>query len=236
MTEYKFEDLSTQTVAQLRKIAEGVEHEALQDPAKMPKKELLAALCQALGIEAGESPEETVQDKEPVTQDSDAAEASEKKVEDEKPAAQESEPAEPPEESAKEEPATAQEDTAAEPPKESAKEESAAVQEDAPSEPAEESAKEEPAAAQEDTASEPALEGTKEGEPPSAEEKKAPAQESTPTESPEVVNKEKGKLKLQIRELKSQRNAALDVHDHVLLKSIRRRIRTLKRKVRRLAA
>lgn len=196
MTEYKFEDLSTQTVAQLRKIAEGVEHEALQDPAKMPKKELLAALCQALGIEAGEAPEETVQDKEPVTQDSDAAEASEKKVEDEKPAAQESEPAEPPEESAKEE----------------------------------------PAAAQEDATSEPALEGTKEGEPPSAEEKKAPAQESTPTGSPEVVNKEKGKLKLQIRELKSQRNAALDVHDHVLLKSIRRRIRTLKRKVRRLAA
>ena len=196
MTEYKFEELSTQTVAQLRKIAEGVEHEALQDPAKMPKKELLAALCQALGIEAGESPEETVQDKEPVTQDSDAAEASEKKVEDEKPAAQESEPAEPPEESAKEEPATAQEDTAAEPPEER----------------------------------------TKEGEPPSAEEKKAPAQESTPTESPEVVNKEKGKLKLQIRELKSQRNAALDTHDHVLLKSIRRRIRTLKRKVRRLAA
>ncbi|MCH6570165.1 MAG: hypothetical protein IH794_08655, partial [Acidobacteria bacterium] len=97
----------------------------------------------------------------------------------------------------------------------------------------------EPAAAQEDAATEPALEGAKEGEPPtkkSAEEKKAPAQESTPTESPAVVNKEKGKLKLQIRELKSQRHAALDAHDHVLLKSIRRRIRTLKRKVRRLAA
>ena len=62
MTEYTFEDLSKQTVAQLRKIAVGVEHEALQDPAKMPKEELLAALCQALGIEAGESPEETVQD------------------------------------------------------------------------------------------------------------------------------------------------------------------------------
>ena len=36
MTEYTFEDLSKQTVAQLRKIAVGVEHEALQDPAKMP--------------------------------------------------------------------------------------------------------------------------------------------------------------------------------------------------------
>ena len=68
------------------------------------------------------------------------------------------------------------------------------------------------------------------------EKKKAPAQESTPTESPAVVSKEKGKLKLQIRELKSQRTAALETHDHVLLKSIRRRIRTLKRKVRRLAA
>ena len=199
MTEYKFEDLSKQTVAQLRKIAEGVEHEALQDPAKMPKGELLTALCQALGIEAGESPEETVQDKEPATQ--------------------ESETAEPPEESTKEEPVAAQEDVA--------------------SEPAEESAKEEPAATQEDAATEPAPEGAKEEEPPtkkSAEKKKAPAQESTPTESPEVVSKEKSKLKLQIRELKSQRDAALETHDHVLLKSIRRRIRTLKRKVRRIAA
>ena len=30
MTEFKFEDLSKKTVAQLRKIAEGMEHEALQ--------------------------------------------------------------------------------------------------------------------------------------------------------------------------------------------------------------
>ena len=95
MTEYTFEDLSKQTVAQLRKIAEGVEHEALQDPAKMPKEKLLAALCQALGIEAGESPEETVQDKESATQESEATE--------------------PTEERAKEEPAAAQEDTATEP-------------------------------------------------------------------------------------------------------------------------
>ena len=199
MTEYTFEDLGKQTVAQLRKIAVGVEHEALQDPAKMPKEELLAALCQALGIEAGESAEETVQDKEP--------------------AAQEIAAAEPTEESAKEEPAAAQEDAATEPP--------------------EESKKEEPAATQEDAATEPAPEGAKEEEPPtkkSAEKKKAPAQESTPTESPAVVSKEKSKLKLQIRELKSQRDAALETHDHVLLKSIRRRIRTLKRKVRRIAA
>ena len=200
MTEYTFEDLSKQTVAQLRKIAVGVEHEALQDPAKMPKEELLAALCQALGIEAGESPEETVQDKEP---------------------------------------AAVQEDAATDPPEESKKEEPTAAQEDAVTEPPEESKKEEPAAAQEDAATEPAPEGAKEEEPPtkkSAEKKKAPAQESTPTESPAVVSKEKGKLKLQIRELKSQRDAALETHDHVLLKSIRRRIRTLKRKVRRIAA
>ena len=218
MTEYKFEDLSKQTVAQLRKIAEGVEHEALQDPAKMPKEELLAALCQALGIEAGESPEETVQDKEP--------------------AAQEIAAAEPTEESAKEEPAAAQKDAATEPPEESAKEKPAAAQEDAASEAPEESAKEEPAPAQEGKASDPAPEGAKEEEPPtkkSAEKKKAPAQESTPTESPAVVSKEKSKLKLQIRELKSQRDAALETHDHVLLKSIRRRIRTLKRNVRRIA-
>jgi len=199
MTEYTFEDLSKQTVAQLRKIAVGVEHEALQDPAKMPKEELLAALCQALGIETGESPEETVKDKEPA----------------------------------------AQEVAAPEPPEEGAKEEPAAVQEDAVTEPPKESKKEEPAAAQEDAVTEPAPEGAKEEEPPtkkSAEKKKAPAQESTPTESPAVVSKEKSELKLQIRELKSQRDAALDAHDPVLLKSIRRRIRTLKRKVRRLAA
>jgi len=220
MTEYTFEDLSKQTVAQLRKIAVGVEHEALQDPAKMPKEELLAALCQALGIEAGESPEETVQDKEPAAVQEDAA-------------------TDPPEESKKEEPTAAQEDAVTEPPEESAKEEPAATQEDAVTEPPEESKKEEPAAAQEDAATEPAPEGAKEEEPPtkkSAEKKKAPAQESTPTESPAVVSKEKGKLKLQIRELKSQRDAALETHDHVLLKSIRRRIRTLKRKVRRIAA
>ncbi len=237
MTEFKFEDLSKKTVAQLRKIAEGMEHEALQDHAKMPKAELLAALCQVLGIASGEPDEKTAQDKEPaapkdaasesapdssedeepVVQESKTAEASEKKVEDEQPAAQESEPTEPPEERAKEEPA---------------------AQESEPSEPPKESAKEEPAAVQEDAASEPAPEGAEEEEPAtkkSSKKKEAPAQESTPTESPAVVNKEKSKLKLQIRELKSQRDAALEAHDHAQLKAIRRRIRTLKRNVRRIA-
>ncbi len=218
MTEFKFEDLRKKTVSQLRKIADGIEHEALQDPAKMPKEKLLAALCQALGIEAGEPAEKTAQDKEPAVQEDIASESASDGSEDEEPAAQESEPTKPSEESAKEETAAAQEEPASEPP--------------------EESAKEEAAAAQEEPASEPASEGA-EGEEPttkkSAKKKKAPAQESTPTESPAVVNKEKSKLKVQIRELKSQRDAALDAHDHVQLKSIRRRIRTLKRKVRRIA-
>ena len=143
MTDLKFEDLSKKTVAQLRKIAEGTEHQALQDPAKMPKQELLTALCQALGIEAGEPPEESVKDQEPPTQKS------------------------------KDKPA-----------KKSAKDQKPPPQE-------------------------PAL--------------------------PASVNKDKSKFKVQIRELKSQRDAALEAHDHVQLKAIRRRIRSLKRKVRRIA-
>ena len=198
MTEFKFEDLSKKTVAQLRKITKGMEHEALQDPAKMPKEELLAALCQALGIEAGESPEKTAQDKEPAVQEDAASESAPDSSEDEEPAAQESETTEPPKESAEEEAAAAQEDEASEPAPEGAEEEEPATKE-------------------------------------SAKEKKAPAQESTPKESPAVVNKEKSKLKVQIRELKSQRDAALEAHDPVQLKAIRRRIRTLKRKVRRIA-
>jgi len=199
MTKFKFEDLSKKTVAQLRKIAEGVEHETLQDPTKMPKGELLAALCQALGIEAGESPEKTVQDKEPAAQEDIASESASESSEDEESAAQKSETTEAPEESAKKKPAAVQVDVASEPAPEDAEEKAPVTKE-------------------------------------STQEKKASAQESTPTESPAVVNREKSKLKVQIRELKSQRNAALVAHDHVQLKSIRRRIRTLKRKVRRIAA
>ena len=218
MTEFKFEDLSKKTVAQLRKITKGMEHEALQDPAKMPKEELLAALCQALGIEAGESPEKTAQDKEPAVQEDAASESTPDSSEDEEPAIQESKAAEASEKNVEDQEPAAQESETTEPPKESAEEEAAAAQEDEASEPAPEGAEEE----------EPA---TKE----SAKEKKAPAQESTPKESPAVVNKEKSKLKVQIRELKSQRDAALEAHDPVQLKAIRRRIRTLKRKVRRIA-
>ncbi len=219
MTEFKFEELSKKTVAQLRKIAQGMEHDALQDPAKMPKKELLAALCQALGIEAGESPEKTAQDKEPAAQEDAASESTPESSKDEEPAIQESTAAEASEKKVEDKEPAAQESDTPEPPKESTKEEAAAVQEDAASEPAPEGAEEEKPATKK-----------------SAKKKTAPAQESTPTESPAVVSKEKSNLKLQIRELKSQRDAALEAHDHVRLKTIRRRIRALKRKVRRIAA
>lgn len=49
----------------------------------------------------------------------------------------------------------------------------------------------------------------------------------------EVVGIEKSKIKAQIRELKTQRNAALEAHDSKQLKQIRRRIKRLKRKIRR---
>ena len=50
--EYTYEQLSKMTVVELRKIAEGVEHEAVHGFSTMHKEKLLPALCQALGIEA----------------------------------------------------------------------------------------------------------------------------------------------------------------------------------------
>jgi len=49
---YTFEQLSEMTVAELRKIADGIEHEATRGHTTMHKEKLLPALCQALGIEA----------------------------------------------------------------------------------------------------------------------------------------------------------------------------------------
>ena len=49
---YTFEQLSDMTVAELRKIAEGVEHEEVKGFSTMHKEKLLPALCHALGIEA----------------------------------------------------------------------------------------------------------------------------------------------------------------------------------------
>jgi len=49
---YTYEQLSNMTVAELRKIADGIEHEATKGHSTMHKEKLLPALCVALGIEA----------------------------------------------------------------------------------------------------------------------------------------------------------------------------------------
>ena len=48
---YTYEDLKKMTVAQMREVATGVEHEALQGYTQLRKEELLHALCQAFGLE-----------------------------------------------------------------------------------------------------------------------------------------------------------------------------------------
>jgi excinuclease UvrABC helicase subunit UvrB len=49
---YTYEQLSKMTVVELRKIADGIEHEATKGHSTMHKEKLLPALCLALGIEA----------------------------------------------------------------------------------------------------------------------------------------------------------------------------------------
>ncbi len=49
---YTYEQLSKMNVADLRKIADGIEHEATKGHSTMHKEKLLPALCIALGIEA----------------------------------------------------------------------------------------------------------------------------------------------------------------------------------------
>lgn len=51
---YTYEQLSNMTVVELRKIADGVEHEATKGHSIMHKEKLLPALCIALGIDARE--------------------------------------------------------------------------------------------------------------------------------------------------------------------------------------
>ena len=48
--EYTYEGLKKMTVAELRKIADGVEHEAVKGHSQMHKDVLLTALCKALGV------------------------------------------------------------------------------------------------------------------------------------------------------------------------------------------
>ncbi|MCZ6877922.1 MAG: Rho termination factor N-terminal domain-containing protein [Acidobacteria bacterium] len=54
--EFSFKDLSNKTVPQLRKIAGELEDKALKGYSKLPKQQLLEALCQALGIEDSAAP------------------------------------------------------------------------------------------------------------------------------------------------------------------------------------
>lgn len=48
---YTYEQLSQITVAELRKIADGIDHEATKGHSTMHKDKLLPALCTALGID-----------------------------------------------------------------------------------------------------------------------------------------------------------------------------------------
>lgn len=48
---YTWEELHKKTVAQLREIAEGIEHDLLHGYSTMHKENLVPALCEALGIE-----------------------------------------------------------------------------------------------------------------------------------------------------------------------------------------
>ncbi|HSS45899.1 MAG TPA: hypothetical protein VLL03_00575 [Burkholderiales bacterium] len=48
---HTFEELKGKTVAELRQIASGIEHEAVQGYTQLNKDHLLAALCKALNID-----------------------------------------------------------------------------------------------------------------------------------------------------------------------------------------
>jgi len=49
---YTYEQLSKMTVTELRKIADGIENEAVKGHLVMHKEQLLPALCKVFGIEA----------------------------------------------------------------------------------------------------------------------------------------------------------------------------------------
>jgi hypothetical protein len=51
---YTYHELKLKTVAELRDIAKGLSHDAVQGSSQMNKEHLLPALCTALGIDAHE--------------------------------------------------------------------------------------------------------------------------------------------------------------------------------------
>jgi hypothetical protein len=48
---HTYEELKHKTVAELREIAKGIEHEAVQGASQMNKDHVLVALCTALGLD-----------------------------------------------------------------------------------------------------------------------------------------------------------------------------------------
>ena len=54
MAELTYEQLRHKTLAELREMAKGSEHEAVQGYTQLNKEHLLPAICKALGIEAHE--------------------------------------------------------------------------------------------------------------------------------------------------------------------------------------
>jgi hypothetical protein len=49
---YSYDELSRKTIAELREIAAGIEHEAVKGHTQMHKEQILLAICKALGIDA----------------------------------------------------------------------------------------------------------------------------------------------------------------------------------------
>ena len=54
MADSTYEELKKKTIAELRDIAKGIKHEAVQGYSQLNKDHLLPALCRALGIDAHE--------------------------------------------------------------------------------------------------------------------------------------------------------------------------------------
>jgi hypothetical protein len=55
-TEHTYEELHKKTVAELRSIAKGIEHEAVKGYTQMNKDRLLPAICTAFGIDIHKHP------------------------------------------------------------------------------------------------------------------------------------------------------------------------------------
>jgi hypothetical protein len=56
MAEHTYEELHKKTVAELRELAKGVDHEAVKGYTQMNKDHLLPAVCKALGVDIHKHP------------------------------------------------------------------------------------------------------------------------------------------------------------------------------------